>query len=98
MLWRIEPINDKNVEYLISRDTDTRIQPREVMAVQEWIDSEKSFITENKIKYPDGNFHTQDILDYENFKSIPSEPALEIKITLTRFPSLLFSFVTPFTS
>jgi hypothetical protein len=42
MLWRIEPINDSNVEYLISRDTDTRIQPREVMAVQEWIDSGKS--------------------------------------------------------
>jgi hypothetical protein len=42
MLWRIEPINDPNVEYLIPRDTDTRIQPREVMAVQEWVQSGKS--------------------------------------------------------
>ena len=28
-----------------------------------------------------------------NFKSMPSEPAFEIKITFTRLPSLLFSFV-----
>lgn len=36
------------------------------------VDSEKSFISENKRKFPEGNFQTQDILDYENFKSIPS--------------------------
>ena len=42
MLWRIEPINHPDVNYLIARDTDTRIQPREVMAVQEWLDSGKS--------------------------------------------------------
>ena len=35
------------------------------------IDSEKSFITENKRKFPEGNFRTQDILDYENFQSTP---------------------------
>lgn len=42
MLWRIEPLLDPNVKYLMSRDTDTRIQTREVMAVQEWVDSGKS--------------------------------------------------------
>jgi len=42
MLWRIEPILNPGVEYLISRDTDTRIQPREVLAVQEWLNSRKS--------------------------------------------------------
>ena len=42
MLWRIEPLNYSEVKYLISRDTDTRIQPREVMAVQEWIESGNS--------------------------------------------------------
>ena len=33
-----------------------------------------------------------------NLKSIPSEPAFEIKITFTLLPSLLSSFVNPFTS
>jgi GR25 family glycosyltransferase involved in LPS biosynthesis len=43
MLWRLEPlILYPQVEYLMSRDTDTRIQPREVLAVEEWLDSNKS--------------------------------------------------------
>ena len=42
MLWRLEPLTDTTVEYLISRDIDTRIQLREVLAVNEWIESEKS--------------------------------------------------------
>lgn len=37
MLWRLEPADNTDVEYLISRDTDSRISPREVMAVNEWI-------------------------------------------------------------
>jgi len=41
MLWRFEPICDDSVEYFMSRDTDTRIQPREVLAVNEWINSGK---------------------------------------------------------
>jgi hypothetical protein len=43
MLWRFEPITlFPAVEYFISRDIDTRIQPREVLAVDEWLDSGKS--------------------------------------------------------
>jgi GR25 family glycosyltransferase involved in LPS biosynthesis len=42
MLWRFEPINNNEVEYLISRDVDSRISPREVLAVQEWILSKKT--------------------------------------------------------
>lgn len=34
------------------------------------VDSEENFISENKITHPEGNFHTQDILEYENFQSI----------------------------
>jgi len=34
------------------------------------VDSEESFISENKVKYPEGNFQTQDILEFENFHSI----------------------------
>lgn len=41
MLWRFEPICDNSVECFMSRDTDTRIQPREVLAVDEWIKSGK---------------------------------------------------------
>ena len=41
MLWRFEPMCDNSVEYFMSRDTDTRIQPREVLAVDEWINSGK---------------------------------------------------------
>lgn len=41
MLWRLEPLLDKDVELFISRDIDTRIFPREVCAVREWIKSGK---------------------------------------------------------
>ena len=43
MLWRFEPIVlYPAVGYFISRDIDTRIQPREVLAVDEWLESGKS--------------------------------------------------------
>jgi len=41
MLWRLEPILDINVELFISRDIDTRIQLREILAVDEWVKSKK---------------------------------------------------------
>jgi len=41
MMWRFEPIIDKNVEVMISRDTDTRILLREKLAVDEWLKSDK---------------------------------------------------------
>ena len=43
MLWRFEPLLlFPQVEYFMSRDIDTRIQPREVLAVHDWIQSGKS--------------------------------------------------------
>lgn len=42
MLWRFEPIMNLSVGRFISRDTDTRISPREVLAVMEWIKSDKT--------------------------------------------------------
>ncbi len=42
MLWRLEPLLYPNiVNCFISRDIDTRIQPREVYAVREWIESNR---------------------------------------------------------
>ena len=43
MLWRFEAIDDCEVEIMMSRDTDTRILPREVLAVKEWLNSNKLF-------------------------------------------------------
>lgn len=42
-LWRFNPICDKNVEYFISRDCDSRISIRDEVAVNEWIESGKNF-------------------------------------------------------
>lgn len=41
--WRFEPIDDHHVNIMISRDTDTRILQREVLAVREWLESDKIF-------------------------------------------------------
>tara|TARA_R110000851_G_scaffold323724_2_gene490618 strand:- start:478 stop:1140 length:663 start_codon:yes stop_codon:yes gene_type:complete len=43
MFWRFEPAGEKDVDIMISRDTDSRISLREKEAVNEWIDSEKGF-------------------------------------------------------
>ena len=43
MTWRYEAIDNKDIELIISRDTDTRILEREKLAVNEWIKSGKLF-------------------------------------------------------
>lgn len=42
-MWRYEPIDDPEVEIILSRDTDTRILLREKLAVDEWLNSGTSF-------------------------------------------------------
>lgn len=42
-LWRFRTMNSENVEFFISRDCDSRISERDKIAVDEWIDSGKSF-------------------------------------------------------
>jgi len=42
MFWRFLAASDPQVEVMISRDVDTRILPREVEAVTEWLASGKS--------------------------------------------------------
>jgi hypothetical protein len=41
--WRYEAIDEPSVEVMLSRDTDTRIWDREVIAVREWLNSDKIF-------------------------------------------------------
>ena len=42
-MWRFEAIDDPDVEFMLSRDTDTRILEREILAVREWLESDKLF-------------------------------------------------------
>jgi hypothetical protein len=42
-MWRFEPIDDPEVELMMSRDTDTRFTQREKLAVNEWLFSNKTF-------------------------------------------------------
>ena len=37
LFWRFEPAFDKGVEIFISRDCDSRLNPREAAAVNEWV-------------------------------------------------------------
>ena len=39
MFWRFAPISDQKFDYIAIRDTDSRISPREVHAMLEWLDS-----------------------------------------------------------
>jgi len=43
MFWRFEPASEKDVEVMISRDTDSRLNLREKAAVEAWLDSDKGF-------------------------------------------------------
>ena len=43
LFWRFEPLMDISIDYIICRDLDSRLGPREVSAVNEWIESGKSF-------------------------------------------------------
>jgi len=42
-LWRFLPSSDPNVDYFISRDTDSRLSMRDVVSTEEWINSGKNF-------------------------------------------------------
>jgi len=43
MFWRFEPAFDPSVDYMISRDTDSRLGVREKSAIDEWVASGKKF-------------------------------------------------------
>ena len=43
LFWRFLSLSDKDVNVLLSRDCDSRISPREVSAINEWLSSDKDF-------------------------------------------------------
>ena len=57
MMWRFEPITNPEVEVMLSRDTDTRILPREKLAVDEWLQSDK--LLHSMRDHPHHNFKIQ---------------------------------------
>ena len=43
MFWRFYPASDKDVDVVIVRDCDSRVDERERLAVDEWLNSDKGF-------------------------------------------------------
>lgn len=43
MFWRFYPAGESEVEVMVSRDTDSRLNEREKVAVDEWLNSDKGF-------------------------------------------------------
>lgn len=43
MFWRFVPASDSSIDYFVSRDTDSRFSERDVLSVNDWIESQKPF-------------------------------------------------------
>jgi hypothetical protein len=43
MFWRFWAAEDEDVDIFLSRDCDSRFSNREIMAIREWLDSDKDF-------------------------------------------------------
>ena len=74
-MWRFEAIDNKDVEIMMSKDTDIRILPRKVKAVEEWINSDKIFhIMRDHLYYSSnilgGIFGTRKIPEINDWKII----------------------------
>jgi len=71
MFWRFLPFDDKDIDVFIVRDTDSRINLREELAVKYWLDSDK-----NLHVMRDHPHHFYKILGgmwgYKNYKKILS--------------------------
>lgn len=76
MTWRFEAIDDPSVECMMSRDTDTRILPREVKAVREWLSSGKLFHIMRD--HPHHSFHI--LGGMFGTKKIPEIPSWKVLI------------------
>ena len=74
-MWRFEAIDETEVEILLSRDTDSRIYDREVIAVNEWLSSGKIFHIMRDHPYHShlimaGMFGTKKIQQVPNWKEL----------------------------
>ena len=79
-MWRFEPIDEKNVEIMLVRDSDSRITEREKVVVDEWIKSKKLFHIMR-----DHPYHTVPILaGMFGTRKIPSIPCWKEKINTVK--------------
>ncbi len=74
-MWRFEAIDEFEVEIMLSRDTDSRIYDREVIAVNEWLSSDKLFHIMRDHPYHShlimaGMFGTKKIKQVPNWKNL----------------------------
>jgi len=51
LFWRFEVLKDRSIDFAIVRDLDSLLGPREASAVNEWIESGKSFHTMRDHKF-----------------------------------------------
>lgn len=75
MMWRFSAIDDPEVEIMMSRDTDTRLLPREKMAVDEWLNSGVAFHIMRDHPYHDtpilgGMFGTRKMPEIESWSNL----------------------------
>lgn len=79
-MWRFEPIDEKNIEIMLVRDSDSRITEREKVAVDEWIKSKKLFHIMR-----DHPHHTVPIMSgMFGTRKIPSIPCWKEKINTVK--------------
>lgn len=57
MFWRFYPASESDVEVMLSRDCDSRLSMREKLVVDEWLKSDKNFLS-----LKDHPYHTISIL------------------------------------
>ena len=75
MMWRFSAIDDPTVEIMMCRDTDTRLLPREKMAVDEWLNSKYLFHIMRDHPYHDtpilgGMFGTRKMPEIESWANL----------------------------
>lgn len=82
MMWRFEAIDESEVEIMMSRDTDTRFTLREKLAVDEWLNSGKTFHIMR-----DHPFHEQKIMGgmfgTKKIKAVPTWKTIVDKVIQT---------------
>lgn len=72
MSWRFESIDDNDVEIMLSRDIDTMILEREVVATNEWIQSGKSFHIMRDHPHHNGWYIFAGLFSTRKINTIPS--------------------------
>ena len=105
MTWRFEPIDDSDVSVLLSRDLDSRITEREVIAVNEWLLTDKLFHimrdhpTGHNAKILGGMFGTRKINTIPSWKTLINKyckNGLEYNLDQLFLANYIYPIILPF--